>query len=105
MTLVRIYKRTNFVQSNKHRVSLQFFDSNRNIYSGTALFIRDLQEFVFKSIVFIHFITFIFTLFSPLGIYWGFRYCDILGFRISIRISILRIFILENSYFLGQLNG
>ena len=87
MTLVRIYKRTNFGQSNKHRISLQFFDSNRNIYSGTALFIRDLQDFVVKSI------------FSPLGIYWGLRYWDILGFRISIRISILRISILENSYF------
>ena len=99
MTLVRICKRTNFVQSNKHRISLQFFDSNRNIYSGTALFIRDLQDFVFKSIVFIHFITFIFNLFSPLDIYWGFRYWNILGFRISIRISVLRISTLESSYF------
>ena len=51
---------------------------------------------MFKSVVFIHFIIFIFNLFSSLGICWGFRYWDISGFRISIRIS---IFILENSYF------
>ena len=44
-----------------------------------TIFFRNLQDFVFKSIVFIHFITFIFNLVYSLGINWG--YWDIFGFR------------------------
>ena len=62
------------------------------------MFTRDLQDFVFKSVVFTHFVTFIFSLFYPLGIYWGFQYWDILGFRFYHIYSRVLIF-LESTYF------